>query len=249
MLKLTPINQFIAVMISHIATIYWLYEYSSWANFGLVFFMYFLTGCLGMTMTYHRLLTHRSWKAPKWFEYLGTFLGTIGLTGSSMSWTAAHRKHHSSADKQGDPHSPVILGYIKAQWWSMFSPINIARSPVLRDRFHVFFHRYYFHINLVYGLILFMLGGIYALLTFWLVPACVLWNAGSIINTVCHTKWLGYRRYNVPDYSTNNIVMGVLMWGEGWHNNHHRFQGRPNIGEAWYEIDIGWYLIKLLRKE
>jgi stearoyl-CoA desaturase (delta-9 desaturase) len=95
---------------------------------------------------------------------------------------------------------------------------------------------------------MFALGGTWALMTLYIVPAVVLWNAGSLINTVCHTPFLGYRRYKVPDNSTNNPVLGLLMWGEGWHNNHHRFQSRANIGERWYEIDIGYYIIKLIKK-
>lgn len=248
-MKLNPNTLFFLQVVAHIATMYWVFsEYFNLFSVSLVFFVYFLTGCLGMSITYHRLLTHRSFKTFKVFEILGTFLATVGLTGSSLSWTAAHRQHHSNADRQGDPHSPNILGYVKAQWLSMFSTVDLKRSPVLRSKIHQFFHRYYIHINLGYAVILYLIGNFYAVLIFYLVPACILWNAGSLINTVCHSKLLGYRRYEVPDKSVNNPILGVLMWGEGWHNNHHRFQNRPNIGERWYEIDIGYYIIKLCRK-
>jgi stearoyl-CoA desaturase (delta-9 desaturase) len=246
--NITPARQFTALMLCHLAFIYWCLTYASWANFSLIFLVYFFTGCFGMTMTFHRLLTHRSWNAPKWFEYFGTFCGTIGLQGSSLAWTCAHRLHHAKADRQGDPHSPAVLGFVNAHFLSMFSPINIKQSPVIRDKFHIFMHRYYFHVNVLYGLILFMLGGVFAVLHFWMVPAFVLWHAGNVINTFCHTRWFGYRKYNVPDNSVNNPIMGILMWGEGWHNNHHRYQARPNIGEKWYEIDIGYMCIKLINK-
>lgn len=202
-----------------------------------------------MTMTFHRLLTHKSWVAPKWWEYFGTICGTLGLQGSSLAWTCAHRKHHQLADKPGDPHSPTILGFFRAHFLSMFSPIEIRRSPVIHSKFHIFCHRYYFHINICYSIILFALGGLWAVLNLWLVPAVVLWHSGNIINSFGHYRWFGTRPYSTPDNSVNNPVMGLLMWGEGWHNNHHRYQNRANIGsEHWWQIDIGFYLIKLISK-
>jgi stearoyl-CoA desaturase (delta-9 desaturase) len=244
---LTAKKLFILQIIAHLAAIYWLWQGPSIGDALTVFAVYFFTGGIGMSVTYHRLLTHRSFKTTKFFEYFGTLCATLGLTGSSITWTATHRSHHANADREGDPHSPKILGYIPAQFLSMFSKINIRRSPVLRDNVHQLFHQYYIHINLVYALIVTSLFGTWGLLNLYLVPACVLWNAGSFINTINHTRWLGYRRYNVPDNSTNNPLLGVFMWGEGWHNNHHRFQSRANIGERWYEIDIGYYIIKLIR--
>jgi len=247
-MTLTSKKLFAIQLLAHILAIFWLFSGPSLTDFLLVFLVYFFTGGIGMTVTYHRLLTHKSFKTNKFFEYFGTFCATLGLTGSSITWTAAHRQHHGNTDKQNDPHSPLVLGYVWAQFLSMFSPINIRRSPVIGDKGHQLFHKYYLHINLAWATLMFALGGTWALMTLYIVPAVVLWNAGSLINTVCHTPFLGYRRYNVPDRSTNNPVLGLLMWGEGWHNNHHRFQSRANIGERWWEIDIGYYVIKLIRK-
>jgi len=247
-MTLTSKKLFAIQLLAHILAIFWLFSGPSLTDFLLVFLVYFFTGGIGMTVTYHRLLTHKSFKTNKFFEYFGTFCATLGLTGSSITWTAAHRQHHGNTDKQNDPHSPLVLGYVWAQFLSMFSPINISRSPVIGDKGHQLFHKYYLHINLAWATLMFALGGTWALMTLYIVPAVVLWNAGSLINTVCHTPFLGYRRYNVPDRSTNNPVLGLLMWGEGWHNNHHRFQSRANIGERWWEIDIGYYVIKLIRK-
>lgn len=244
---LTAKKLFILQVFAHIAALYWLWLGPSFTDVLTVFIVYFFTGCIGMSVTYHRLLTHRSFKTSKFFEYFGTLCATLGLTGSSITWTAAHRSHHANADREGDPHSPAILGYLRAQFLSMFSKVSIRRSPVIRDTTHQLFHQYYIHINFAYALLVTLLFGTWGLLNLYLVPACVLWNAGSFINTINHTAWLGYRRYKVIDRSTNNPVLGLLMWGEGWHNNHHRFQSRPNIGERWWEIDIGYYIIKLVR--
>lgn len=247
-MRLTPVNLFISQVVAHIATIYWLFsDYFTVENFLLVILVYFFTGCIGMSITYHRLLTHKSFTTYKFIEYFGTFCATVGLTGSSLSWTATHRLHHSNADKPKDPHSPLTLGYIKAQWFSMFSPINIVRSPVLKSSFHRFFHKNYFYINAVWAALLYLLGGFWAVLILYLVPACLLWNAGSLINTLCHTSWCGYKRYKLVDSSINNPILGVFMWGEGWHNNHHKNQGHYKLGECWWEVDIGSYIIKAIK--
>lgn len=248
MLNLTAHKLFLIQLVAHIMAVYWLLVYFTFTNLSYVFAVYFITGCLGMSITYHRLLTHRSFRTNLAVEALFTFFATVGLTGSSITWTATHRMHHRNADKKLDPHSPTILGYLRAQWGSMYSQINLRNSPVVGMPLHQFFHRYYLHINLVYGALLFFIGGLYALTTFYLVPACLLWNAGSFINTICHTRWLGYRRYDTPDNSVNNPLLGILMWGEGWHNNHHRYQNKPNIGIKWWEIDIGFLVIKLIAK-
>jgi stearoyl-CoA desaturase (delta-9 desaturase) len=241
-MQITADRLFLIQLIAHIFTIFWIFSIPTLSSILIVLFVYFLTGCLGMSMTYHRLLTHKSWKSPKWFEYLGTVLGTLGCTGSSISWTATHRVHHTKTDKIGDPHSPSILGYVKAQWLSMYSPVDIKRSPVISSKFHQWMHRYYFLVIFLYILLIFLLGG--SIISWFFVPACILWNAGSLINTVCHTTALGYRNFSTPDQSSNNPLLGICMWGEGWHNNHHKNQTNPNFSTKWWEIDISYLIIK-----
>lgn len=246
-MPLTDKTLFASQLIAHIGAIFWIYSSPSMIDWLIVLGVYFVMGCLGMSVTYHRLLTHRSFQTTNTIEKIGTIFATVGLTGSSLSWTAAHRQHHKKADCKGDPHSPKIHGYFSAQYLSMFSQIDIYKSPVIGKKFHHWVHRHYFSINAAWAVFLWIVGGYWAILTFWLVPAAILWNAGSLINTVCHCKPLGYRRYNLPDSSVNNAIMGICMWGEGWHNNHHRFQNRARIGEKWWEIDIGWWIISAIR--
>ncbi len=208
------------------------------------FFVYFLTGCLGMTMTYHRLLAHKSWKSPKWFEYIGALLGTIGLTGSTIGWVAIHREHHRYSDKEKDPHSPIYKGFWKVQYLSMFEkPVVKYVIDLARSKFHTKVHKFYWLINIVYGIILFFIDP-FAIVYAYLFPAMILWNAGSFVNTINHL--FGYRSHNTDDSSVNNLFLGYFVWGEGWHNNHHANQHDPKFGKKWWELDIGYLFIKLL---
>lgn len=213
----------------------------------IAIFVYFLTGCLGMTMTYHRLLSHQSWKAPSWFKYIGTLCATIGLTGSAISWVAIHRKHHRFADKPNDPHSPHHKSFIFCQWLSMFEKVELKYiTELARNKFLIYQHKYYFFISLAYATVLYAIDP-FAVVYAWLAPACILWNAGSSIVTISHL--FGTKDHDTRDHSKNNWLLGLLVWGEGWHNNHHNSPSSPFYGEKWWQIDIGGYLIKLLQKK
>lgn len=217
-----------------------------WHYFLLSLGVYFITGCFGMTMTYHRLLTHRAWTAPAWFEKFGSMCGSYGLVGSPIGWVAIHREHHVYTETDKDPHSPVTRGVLHAQYLSMFNVPKIKFVvDLLRSDFHTRLHRYYFLIHTFIFIILFFVSPTF-LLFGYLVPAAILWNAGSFINTLNHT--VGYRVTETKDNSTNNCVTGYLMWGEGWHNNHHANPKNWNFQVKPWEFDIGGFFIKRLMK-
>jgi fatty-acid desaturase len=206
--------------------------------------VYFVTGCFGVTMTYHRLLSHRAWLAPKWWGVFGPLCGVWGAVGSPIAWVATHRAHHRDADGLSDPHSPIHRSWWRVQWLSMFD----ASSPkfavdLLRSNFHVFLHRRYFTIHIVCGLLLFLIDP-WLVVIAYLAPAAVLWNAGSLINTVGHL-W-GYRNHSTKDNSHCNPILGFFIFGEGWHNNHHASPASPSFQYRWWEFDIGYFLIRLL---
>lgn len=234
-----------AQMIAHGGLIWQIIHGSpaDWLASGLI---YFLTGCFGMTMTYHRLLSHRSWNAPRWFEIVGTILATYGLTGSSLAWVAVHREHHHHTDKVGDPHSPAHHGFFRVQWLSMFERPNPRYAAhLLRDKLHTITHKYYFLIHVgIAAAFLYLEPQL--LVPLYLAPAAILWNAGSLINTLTHM--IGYRNHQTGDNSTNIWLLGYLMWGEGWHNNHHNRPSTSRFGEKWWEFDIGHAFIKLLER-
>jgi stearoyl-CoA desaturase (delta-9 desaturase) len=208
--------------------------------------VYFITSCFGMTMTYHRLLSHKSWNAPRWFEIFGTLCATYGLTGSSIGWVAIHREHHHYPDNEKDPHSPSYKGFFKVQWLSMFEKPNPKYAMhLIRDPFHSWIHRMYFIINICILTVLWTFSP-WLCVSAYLAPAALLWNAGSFINTLTHM--IGYRNHDTSDDSTNIWWLGYFMWGEGWHNNHHNTPSNSRFGEKWWEIDIGHFFIRLVKK-
>lgn len=210
------------------------------------FVVFFLTGCLGMSITYHRLVAHKSFETHQIFKTIGLFLGTIGLTGSALAWCAIHKEHHRTSDTQHDPHSPHQKSFFWVQFLSMFYTPKIKYiKPFIGDGLVVFFHKNYFRINLTYALLLLYLDP-FAIIYAYLFPAFLLWHGGSAINSFGHLS--GYANYNTSDKSKNNLLLGYFMWGEGWHNNHHKFPSQPNNQRRWFEIDMSFWIISVIKK-
>ncbi len=217
--------------------------YADGRDYLISLIVYFWTGCVGMSMTYHRLLAHKSWDAPRWLEIFGSVCGSLGLTGSSLSWCSIHREHHQKADTVKDPHSPLFMKWGYVQFFSMLSPPNLRfMRHKIKDPFHRALHRHYFLANIAYSGFLCLLDPL-AVVYAHLFPAAILWNSGSAVNTVGHL--FGYRNFNTADSSKNNGLLALLTWGEGWHNNHHHNPSRYYFGSKLYEIDLAGSLIFL----
>lgn len=216
---------------------YWVYT----------FLVYSILYCFGGTITYHRLLSHNSFKPPTWFYYIGSLLGLLSCSGSPIAWVATHRKHHRYTDRQKDPHSMRFTQWYKVQWLSMLVPTEPKyAAQLLRSRFQVFLHRNYFFIHLGYAAVLGLID-FKMLIYFYLAPAALVWEAGSIINTICH-RW-GYKNYLIDDDSKNNYFVSLLTFGEGLHNNHHARQANYNFKRKPFEIDIGGFFIDRLKRK
>jgi fatty-acid desaturase len=230
----------LAQIITHLSLIPMLL-YGRPLHYFIAVLVYFASGCVGMTMTYHRFLAHRSWMAPRWFEYFGVFFATIGMTGSAISWVAVHRKHHRYTDEQDDPHSPAHKGFFYCHWLSMFSPVEVRYvTDLARRPLYAIQHRFYFYINFIYAIALFYMDP-FAVVYAWLVPSCILWNAGSSIVTLSHI--FGSNPHGLKCHARNNWLLALLVWGEGWHNNHHAKPTNASFGNF---LDLGGSLIFLL---
>ena len=230
-MKTTPTMLLIYQIIAHIALGVLIVQ-GTWWQWLIAFFVFFLNGCLGMTMVYHRLLSHKSWNCPRPLEILFALFATIGLTGPAISWVAIHRKHHSHMDTEKDPHAPKHKGWFWAHFLSMYAPVDPRYAAhLLRDKFYVFQHRWYFEICLTYGIILYLIDPA-AVIYAWLAPAAILWNAGSSIVSTSH------RNGKV----NNDLSLALLVWGEGYHDEHHKNAGKKRFGK-W---DLGGKLIELI---
>jgi stearoyl-CoA desaturase (delta-9 desaturase) len=210
------------------------------------FAVYAVTGSIGASAMYHRMLSHRSYQAPQWWEWVGTVIGTLGGVGSSIAWVAIHRAHHRYVDTDRDPHSPYFKGFFRVQFLIMFNQPNLRLVPdLLRSRFHVAMHNYYWAVHAGYAVMLFVIDP-WAVIYAHLVPALILFHAGGLINNVGHT--LGWQDHASKDSSVNNPALGVLVWGEGWHNNHHANPGNWQFGEKWWQIDVAAYIIRMVKR-
>jgi stearoyl-CoA desaturase (delta-9 desaturase) len=220
-----------------------------WSHAGLGWWLlslgaYFLTGCLGLSVTMHRSLTHRSIKLPRPLEILFTFFGVAGGSGSPIAWTAMHRAHHAHVDTSSDPHFPEKLG-----WRLVFSVYQYDFNPrhvrdLMRDRLQVFIHRYYPVILLAWAALLTAINPRLCLFVF-LIPAFVQVTVSNLANLVAHGQ--GERRFETPDHSTNNVLISIMGWGEGWHNNHHHDAQNWNFSRRWWELDPGAIAIVVLK--
>jgi len=238
---LTPRTLFLAQILAHVGFVT-LVAMGTWWQWLIAVGVYFVTGCLGVTVTYHRLLSHKAWSASPIVAYIGTLFATVGLIGSAVSWVALHRQHHRFADTEKDPHAPSIKGFIRCHWLSMFEPVDMRYAVDLgKRRFFQFQHKYYFLICLLYVLVLAMAVEPFAIVYAFLAPACILWNAAASIVTFSHL--FGSKDHELTSEARNHWLLGVFVWGEGWHNNHHANPNSPYFAEKPWQIDIGGYLI------
>ena len=233
-----------------IAALFWF----SWSALAVFAVTYFLAINVGIGMCYHRLLTHRGYKVPKWLEYTLAVLATTSLEGGPMFWVATHRVHHQHSDQVGDPHTPNEgTWWAHAGWILKGKALNretalLARyAPDLaKDRFYVVLSKYHWVPLTIEGLILLAIGG-------W---QWVLWGVALRVTVGLHATWLvnsathkwGSRRFTTRDDSRNSWWVALLTGGEGWHNNHHAHPVSARHGLAWYEFDVNYYGIWLLEK-
>jgi sn-1 stearoyl-lipid 9-desaturase len=240
------------MVLFHIGAVAALFFFT-WKGLVLAFVLAWISGSLGIGIGYHRLLTHRGFKVPRWVEYFLTVCGTLALEGGPIAWVATHRIHHQNTDKEGDPHSPRDGGLWAHMGWIVTGKAMHNSSgelfrfvPDLRkDKFYVWISKWHWAPLTLLGAVVFALGG-------W---SCLLW--GIFLRTVVglHSTWLvnsathmwGSRRFLTSDTSKNNFWVAMLTFGEGWHNNHHAAPQSARHGLAWHEFDLNWYGIWALR--
>ncbi len=226
----------------------------SWTNVAIMLVGNWIVGSLGVGLGYHRLLTHRSFKAPKWLEYTLTIFGTMSVQDDAPKWVATHRIHHKFVETERDPHS-TRPGF----WWAHIEWILKGTAQdhnsdtlkryvpdLLKDKFHVFLAKYYLVPIILSGFLLFAFGGWGAVLWGVFVRVVVGWHTTWFVNSLSHI--FGKRPFETNDDSTNNWFVAILTFGEGWHNNHHAFPTSARHGLKWYQFDMNWITISLFKR-
>lgn len=210
--------------------------------------MYTITA-LGVTIGYHRMLTHRSFQPHPSIKFLFLVMGSMALEGPALEWAATHTKHHAQADREGDPHSP-LEGFFHAHIGWMFKDVmadpNIYCRHLVKDPIVVFVSRTFFLWVGLSLLVPFLLGGWTGLLWGGLVRICLAHHVTWSVNSVCHT--FGKREFETTDQSRNEWLVGLLAFGEGWHNNHHAFPRSAFHGLHWWQFDVSGYIIWTLER-
>jgi stearoyl-CoA desaturase (delta-9 desaturase) len=239
-----------------------------WSDLAVLAIMYVLTG-YGVTLGFHRLLTHRSFQTFKPVEYALAALGSMAVQGPVMSWVADHRKHHAHTDQEGDPHSPHghgggLKGAVAGLWYAHMGWLfdragqaeheryarDLVDDPGMRTIHRTFLLWVIAGFALPFGLG-WLIGGTLAdgltgALWGGAVRIFLLHHVTWSINSVCH--FFGRRRFAVDDHSTNVFWLSLLSFGESWHHNHHAFPRSAVHGLKWWEIDPTAWMVRALRR-
>ena len=219
-----------------------------WRDIALLVGLY-VPVALGVTVGFHRMLTHRSFRAHPVVRFVFLALGSIAIEGPAISWAANHLKHHAFSDQEGDPHSPLVnLWHAHVGW--LFRGVQADPrhycAYLLRDKLVVFVDRTFFLWVGVGMLVPFLLGGWTGLLWGGLVRAFFVHHVTWSVNSICHV--FGSRAFQTTDRSRNQWVVGLLGMGEGWHNNHHAFPRSAIHGLDRWQVDISAWVIGGLEK-
>jgi stearoyl-CoA desaturase (delta-9 desaturase) len=245
----------------------WQHGWLDWTQLSIMIVGQLLTA-LGLTLGYHRLLTHRSFSTYYWVRVFWMMMGALALQKSPIEWCATHRKHHALSDKPGDPHTPYdyapgFINTMKGFWhahvgWIMTGHIIATDQKryvpdLLQDPVAVWIHRYW-------EIVWFPLTFIIPTLVAWGITGTgegallgFLWGGCArvfivqhitfSVNSICHM--FGRKEYHSNDESRNNFICGILSAGEGFHNTHHAFPTSARHGLEWWQPDLTWYVIKL----
>ena len=242
----------LVLVVLHVGAIGALFCFT-WQRLAVALVMYYIATGLGISMGYHRLHTHRSYRVPLWMEYFFAICGTLTLEGGPIFWVAVHRVHHQNSDQAGDPHSPRDGAFWSHVGWILFGETNHNNTRIMskyapdlaKHRFYVWLNNYHWIPIVVLSAVLYAFGGLPMVLWANCLRIVFGLHATWLVNSATH-MW-GARRFATRDDSRNNWWVALISFGEGWHNNHHAHPTSARHGLAWYEFDPSWLLVKGLR--
>jgi len=247
-----------------------------WLNLGLLGGGYAATS-LAITVGFHRLFAHRAYETSRIMQATLTVLGSMAVEGPLLRWVAIHRSHHQHSDRTHDPHSPHTHGaglwnlmrgfwWAHAGWWMAAGqkPLSLANCPSHLEQYITDLKSdrllrilsLLFPLWVMLGLLIPSVlagvvtrswsGALLGLLWGGLVRIFLVHHVTWSINSVCHI-W-GTRPFKNHDHSRNNVIFGLLAWGEGWHNNHHAFPTSARHGLRWWQLDVTYLIILLMSR-
>ncbi len=261
-----------AIVIFHaLAVLAFVPWFFSWTGVACFIFGTWVFGAVGIPICYHRLLTHRSFRTPKWFERILVVVALCCGQESPARWVAWHRLHHKESDHQEDPHSPLVNFFWSHFQWLVFENKNTSRfdiyqkyaRDILGDPFYMWLEKkplmpvaiFMAHAGIIYAGAFLVAGFFYGfgMEAFQLASSVFVWGVGARVVCVWHNTWavnslahmFGYRNYETDDHSRNNWFVALISMGEGWHNNHHADQSAATVQHRWWEIDMNYYIIKV----
>ncbi len=262
----------IGISVFHIVALLAVFPvFFSWSGLALAIMGNFVFGTLGINVFYHRFLTHKGFRCPQWLEHSLAVLAVCCFQDSPARWVAVHRRHHEYSDENPDPHSPVRGFFWAHIGWILVKSADATRrelyaryaKDVLGDPFYRRLEKpaAYLEIIVLQTALFFAAGVLVELslggdlkaalffgssLMIWgvFVRTVFIWHATWSVNSVTHI-W-GYRNYETDENSRNNILIGYLTNGEGWHNNHHADPRSSRHGHRSFELDLTYLTIRLL---
>ena len=254
-----PLSWFLVIsfIVVHLValTAIFLPEYTfSWSAVAVMAALVWMTGSWGICLGFHRYLTHRSFELPKWLGYFFVTMGTLAVQTGPITWVGQHRMHHAHSDTDKDPYNAS-----RGLWWSHLGwalhnhPDDFDDPQTLReytkdfcdDRYYQFLNNNVIFVQLLLGVVLYLLGGIPWVVWGIFVRLTLVWQQTLSVNSAAH-KW-GYQNFDTSDLSTNCWWVGIIAWGEGWHNNHHAFPKSARHGLRAWEVDTTWRVICTLK--
>jgi stearoyl-CoA desaturase (delta-9 desaturase) len=203
----------------------------------------------GITAGLHRYFSHRGFKTGRAFQFVLAWFGASAVQGGPLWWSAHHRRHHKHSDQEGDPHSPIV----NSVWWAH---IGWVLAPGVRDAdLHLvrdfqkypeirILDRFELVPAFVQAVVCYLIAGWSGVVWGFLLSTVILYHATFLVNSVCHL--FGQRRFETDDKSRNNFLVALIVWGEGWHNNHHHYPTSARQGFRWWEVDVTYYILKAL---
>ncbi|PNW83842.1 hypothetical protein CHLRE_04g217945v5 [Chlamydomonas reinhardtii] len=220
---------------------------------------YVVTGMLGISMSYHRQLSHKSFRCVKPLEYLLAYCGALAFEGDPIEWSKMHRWHHLHSDTPADRHSPRDGLWHSHMGWLFDEALNSTRRDAqgnMKDSlsppwfykespaFYGWLRDTYMYHQIGQGVFFYLWGGVPYLIWGFVIRVLFTMHMTWLVNSAVHI-W-GEQRYQSDDSSRNNWLVGLLVFGDGHHNNHHAFEYSAAHGLEWWEVDMSYYMIRIL---